>query len=162
MRARDGTEKVEYLRGLAYLHYMMREHQCRYGFILTEAELVVVQNSVLDTPYFGFLEVTCCQPATDASNLTDLTSDGEERSILIAPCLALWGLCMLASDEPLPEGHAPGPRQPKGITKIRHRCPCVRDSVRAVVSLVTNLIYREFTAKDANLSPFCRADKVLL
>jgi hypothetical protein len=54
------------------------------------------------------------------------------------------------------------PGQPKGITKIRHRCPCVRDSVRAVVSLVTNLIYREFTAKDANLSPFCRADKVLL
>ncbi|KAH8742645.1 hypothetical protein F5883DRAFT_63143 [Diaporthe sp. PMI_573] len=109
MRARDGTEKVEYLRGLAHLHYMMREHQCRYGFIVTEAELVIVRNGVLDTPHFGFLEVTCCQPATDASNLTDLTSDGEERSILIAPCLALWELCMLASDEPLPEGHAPRP-----------------------------------------------------
>lgn len=110
MRVEGNVKKVEYLKGLAHLHHVMREHGCRYGFILTEIELVVVRNGLEGTPHFGFVEVTSCQLGTAASDPIDLTKDedGEESSssVPMTACLALWGLCMLASDEPLPEGHA--------------------------------------------------------
>ncbi|KAI1330793.1 hypothetical protein F5Y16DRAFT_316485 [Xylariaceae sp. FL0255] len=98
MRVEGNIKRVEYLRGLAHLHHIMREHGTRYGFILTEIELVIVRNGDDTTPHFGFLEVTSVQLAAAADE-----QDGETP---LTACLALWGLCMLASDEPAP-GQAP-------------------------------------------------------
>ncbi|KAL1839143.1 hypothetical protein VTJ49DRAFT_1839 [Mycothermus thermophilus] len=104
MRAEGNIKRVEYLRGLAHLHHAMREHGCRYGFILTEIELVVVRNGAEHTPHFGFLEVASVQLAnTDEINEDGSIPDAEEARL--TACLALWGLCMLAGDEPMP-GHA--------------------------------------------------------
>lgn len=104
MRVEGNVKKVEYLRGLAHLHHVMREHGCRYGFILTEIELVVVRNGLEGTPHFGFCEVTSCQLATTADAAA--AAEGSVDGVPMTACLALWGLCMLASDEPLPQGHA--------------------------------------------------------
>ena len=75
MRSEQPNRQVEYLKGLAHLHRHMREHGTRYGFIMTEVELVCVryggdpnarnafeqERGVVgggeDTPLFGFLEV---------------------------------------------------------------------------------------------------------
>ncbi|KAI9686995.1 MAG: hypothetical protein M1822_002748 [Bathelium mastoideum] len=75
MRSEQPNRQVEYLKGLAHLHRFMREHGTRYGFIMSEVELVCVRYggdpaaraaSELDrgvvgggeaTPLFGFLEV---------------------------------------------------------------------------------------------------------
>jgi hypothetical protein len=95
MRAEGNIKRVEYLRGLAAIHHAMREHGCRYGFILTEIELVLVRNGTESTPIFGELEVTSVQLAA--------TSSGEEPQL--TACLALWGLCQMAGDHPAP-GHA--------------------------------------------------------
>ncbi|PSR77880.1 hypothetical protein BD289DRAFT_377339, partial [Coniella lustricola] len=107
MRVEGNVKKVEYLRGLAHLHHVMREHGCRYGFIMTEIELVVVRNGLEGTPHFGFMEVTSCQLAATTASVP-YTADGEldTENVPMTACLALWGLCMLASDEPLPHGHA--------------------------------------------------------
>lgn len=105
MRVEGNVKKVEYLRGLAHLHHVMREHGCRYGFILTEIELVVVRNGLEGTPHFGFMEVTSCQLATTA-NPVPVGEDMTAEDTPMTACLALWGLCMLASDEPLPQGQA--------------------------------------------------------
>ncbi|SPQ18657.1 37903fe5-d32f-472f-8cbe-292c7e276d08 [Thermothielavioides terrestris] len=101
MRAEGNVKRVEYLRGLAHLHHAMREHGCRYGFILTEIELVVVRNGVDATPYFGFLEVASVQLAA----ADDVAAPADADDAALTACLALWGLCMLAGDEPMP-GHA--------------------------------------------------------
>jgi hypothetical protein len=100
MRVEGNIKRVEYLRGLAHLHHVMREHGTRYGFILTEIELVVVRNGGEGTPHFGHLDVTSVQLAAAGSD------DAEDEDASLTACLALWGLCMLASDEPAP-GHAP-------------------------------------------------------
>ncbi|KAG7292592.1 hypothetical protein NEMBOFW57_002627 [Staphylotrichum longicolle] len=104
MRVEGNVKRVEYLRGLAHLHHAMREHGCRYGFILTEIELVFVRNGAEGTPHFGFLEVGSVQLAN-----ADLESEGaapvDPEEATLTACLALWGLCMLAGDEPMP-GHA--------------------------------------------------------
>ncbi|KAF4978920.1 hypothetical protein FZEAL_4806 [Fusarium zealandicum] len=102
MRVEGNIKRVEYLRGLAAIHHAMREHGCRYGFILTEIELVIVRNGTQTTPFFGDLEVTSVQlaasaPENDASALPQETP--------LTACLALWGLCQLASDE-TPAGQA--------------------------------------------------------
>ncbi|KAG5296697.1 hypothetical protein I7I48_05603 [Histoplasma ohiense] len=60
MRQEPPHKRVEYLNGLAHLQRCMREHSCRYGFIMTEIELVCVRagyDDVTDTPYFGYLQV---------------------------------------------------------------------------------------------------------
>ncbi len=101
MRVEGNIKRVEYLRGLAHLHHAMREHGTRYGFILTEIELVLVRNGAEGTPHFGYLEVTSVQLA--AAGIDD---DSEDEGTPLTACLALWGLCMLAGDEPRP-GHAP-------------------------------------------------------
>ena len=103
MRAEGNVQRVEYLRGLAHLHHAMREHGCRYGFILTEIELVVVRNGAERTPDFGCLDVTSVQlAAVDDEEGADAPVDPEEGTL--TACLALWGLCMLAGDEAMP-GH---------------------------------------------------------
>ncbi|KAI9698606.1 MAG: hypothetical protein M1820_007405 [Bogoriella megaspora] len=75
MRHGDPNAKVQYLLGLAHLQYLMREHGTRYGYIMTETELVCVRyggdpsvrakamgdNDVVGggehTPVFGYFEV---------------------------------------------------------------------------------------------------------
>lgn len=96
MRVEGNVKRVEYLRGLAHLHHAMREHGCRYGFILTEIELVFVRNGDERTPHFGYLEVGSVQLA--ATGESESAAEGEV--LPLTACLALWGLCMLASDEP--------------------------------------------------------------
>ncbi|KAK4246866.1 hypothetical protein C7999DRAFT_32739 [Corynascus novoguineensis] len=107
MRAEGNIKRVEYLRGLAHLHHAMREHGCRYGFILTEIELVFVRNGAEHTPHFGFLEVGSVQLASadDLDVLADGAGAVRPDEAKMTACLALWGLCMLAGDEPMP-GHA--------------------------------------------------------
>jgi len=99
MRVEGNVKRVEYLRGLSHLHHAMREHGCRYGFILTEIELVFVRNGGESTPHFGYLEVGSVQLAAASGD-----GNSDEQTPLTA-CLALWGLCMLAADEPV-MGHA--------------------------------------------------------
>ncbi|KAK4128854.1 hypothetical protein N657DRAFT_676577 [Parathielavia appendiculata] len=104
MRVEGNIKRVEYLRGLAHLHHAMREHGCRYGFILTEIELVFVRNGTEGTPHFGFLEVGSVQLAAAASHDDDESDGGvvEPEQAQMTACLALWGLCMLAGDESMP------------------------------------------------------------
>ncbi|KAK0377616.1 hypothetical protein CMEL01_07323 [Colletotrichum melonis] len=94
MRVEGNIKRVEYLRGLAALHHAMREHSCRYGFILTEIELVIVRNGSESVPHFGHLEVTSVQLAAVADD-----ADCEVGEIPLTACLALWGLCMMAGDD---------------------------------------------------------------
>jgi hypothetical protein len=111
MRSGDQSKQVHYLHGLAHLHRVMREHGCRYGFIITEIELLCVRMGAKDgeykpsmqpnvpdegpVPWYGYLETappiqlsTCGQePGTNAPQLT--------------AALALWYLHMLAKEDPL-------------------------------------------------------------
>ncbi|KAI1402098.1 hypothetical protein F4819DRAFT_455549 [Hypoxylon fuscum] len=98
MRVEGNIKRVEYLRGLAHLHHVMREHGTRYGFILTEIELVVCRNGAEGTPHFGYLEVSSVQLAATADSPSD------EDDVPLTACLALWGLCMMASDDGI-NGH---------------------------------------------------------
>ncbi|OTB02460.1 hypothetical protein M426DRAFT_322564 [Hypoxylon sp. CI-4A] len=105
MRVEGNVKRVEYLRGLAHLHHTMREHGTRYGFILTEIELVVCRNGAENTPHFGFLEVTSVPLNTSTSSTSSSSADDdddydeEDREIPLTACLALWGLCVMASDD---------------------------------------------------------------
>lgn len=72
MRNEQPHRRVEYLSGLAHLQRCMREHSCRYGFIMTEIELVCVRagcDEGDDVPYFGYLELAT-PIATKASSAT--------------------------------------------------------------------------------------------
>ncbi|KAJ2903340.1 hypothetical protein MKZ38_010091 [Zalerion maritima] len=91
MRVEGNIKRVEYLRGVAALHHAMREHGCRYGFILTEIELVIVRNGNDATPHFGYLEVTTVQLAATSENSED------EQDQELTACLALWGLAQMAA-----------------------------------------------------------------
>ena len=103
MRVEGNIKRVEYLRGLSALHHCMREHGTRYGFILTEIELVLVRIGTEPTPFFGNLEVTSVRLATAAPHGGDLTNplDVDNDEMPLTACLALWGLCQMASEEAL-------------------------------------------------------------
>ncbi|KAL8865758.1 MAG: hypothetical protein Q9174_006712, partial [Haloplaca sp. 1 TL-2023] len=88
MRHGNAQKQVYYLTGLSHIHRYMREHSCRYGFIMTEIELVCFRLGTEEIPYFGFLEVAATIELSAKEGLT--------------ACLALWYLHMLAKDEPLP------------------------------------------------------------
>ncbi len=88
MRYEAPHRRVEYLQGLSHLHRYMREHGCRYGFIMTEIELVCVRAGTDNIPYFGFLELA---PTVEMKTQHGLTA-----------CLALWYLHMMAKEQPLP------------------------------------------------------------
>lgn len=78
MRNEAPHRRVEYLNGLAHLQRCMREHSCRYGFIITEIELVCVRAGCAegdDIPYFGFLEIAAPIPLKTAAVSTRKTSD---------------------------------------------------------------------------------------
>ncbi|CAI7597705.1 unnamed protein product [Penicillium glandicola] len=69
MRNEAPHRRVEYLNGLAHLQRCMREHSCRYGFIITEIELVCVRagcDAGDDVPYFGYLEIAASIPLKTA------------------------------------------------------------------------------------------------
>lgn len=100
MRAEGNIKRVEYLRGLAAIHHAMREHNCRYGFILTEVELVVVRNGTENTPFFGEIDIASVQ-------LGVASADPTVENATLTACLALWGLCQIASDSAVNVGHAP-------------------------------------------------------
>lgn len=114
MRVEGNHRKVEYLRGLAHLHRHMREHGCRYGFIITEIELVVVRNGGESVPHFGYLEIQTIQLAAHDNPHTSTFEEvegsfvdaGEEnvvpRKTKMTALLALWYLHMLARDDALP------------------------------------------------------------
>ncbi|EFQ98141.1 hypothetical protein MGYG_01177 [Nannizzia gypsea CBS 118893] len=82
MRNEAPHRRVEYLNGLSHLQRCMREHSCRYGFIMTEIELVCVRagcDEGDDVPYFGFLELAT-PIATKTSYNPSLSSVGLSRS----------------------------------------------------------------------------------
>lgn len=110
MRVEGNHRKVSYLRALARLHGAMREYECRYGFIMTEIELLVVRNGSDATPNFGFLEVHSIPLAECSSSRSRTVSpDGTEYEDELAghqeekmtAMLALFYLHMLAKDVPL-------------------------------------------------------------
>ncbi|KAE8412890.1 hypothetical protein BDV36DRAFT_300493 [Aspergillus pseudocaelatus] len=85
MRTEAPHRRVEYLNGLAHLQRCMREHSCRYGFIITEIELVCVRagcDEGDDVPYFGFLEVSAPIP-------TKLAASSDEG--YLRPCSVPYG-----------------------------------------------------------------------
>ncbi|KAI5205876.1 hypothetical protein E4T38_03983 [Aureobasidium subglaciale] len=118
-RSENPTEKVRYLSGLARLQYFLREHGCRYGYIITEIELVCVRYggddkiyeisrsrssttfaatvSSFPIPIFGYFEVSNAVP------LSRHTQDAE--NVKMTASLALWYLHMQAYDQPLPGHH---------------------------------------------------------
>ena len=90
MRSDGPSAQIEYLRVLALLHRFMREHNCRYGFIMTEIELVCVRAGLEVVPHFGFVEL---------SAPVQLNSYGPGK---MTAGLALWYLHMLAKNQNLP------------------------------------------------------------
>jgi hypothetical protein len=106
------TKQVAYLHGLSHLHRVMREHGCRYGFIITEIELLCVRAGANDDeykpssnpnvpdegpiPWFGFLETAA------PISLSTHGLDPETDSPRLTASLALWYLHMLAKEESLP------------------------------------------------------------
>ncbi|KAF6225829.1 hypothetical protein HO133_009831 [Letharia lupina] len=88
MSKEKNSKQTLYLAGLSHLHRLLRESNTRYGFIMTEIELVCVRMGTEEgKPYFGYLELA---PPIRLSEQTGLTA-----------CLALWYLHMLAGDAPL-------------------------------------------------------------
>lgn len=88
-RTESPAAKIEYLRELACLHKHMRDHGCRYGYIMNEIELVCVRAGTDAVPYFGFLELAAP---------IQLKTHGRDE---LTAGLALWYLHMLAKNEPL-------------------------------------------------------------
>ncbi|KAF2097681.1 hypothetical protein NA57DRAFT_76492 [Rhizodiscina lignyota] len=134
MRSEGPQKKVDYLRGLAHLHRVMREHGCRYGFIITEIELLCVRAGGMgsgeaastagfdaNTPIFGYLETSA---PIQLSTHVQSTEDGSMPPLTAG--LALWYLHMLAKDEPLP-GHEGGLtwRMDVGGPVLRTRANCI-------------------------------------
>jgi hypothetical protein len=142
MRSQSAPAQVKYLKGLAQLHRIMREHGCRYGFIITEIELLCVRAGAEDDDYtarnrssgasasphgtsdegprpvFGFLETATAIPLS----VTGATDPATGMPQLTA-ALALWFLHMLAKDEPLP-GQAVWKMDvggPAAVTRHNHR-----------------------------------------
>jgi len=92
MQAGADGRRREYLQVLSQLQRYMRDHNTRYGYILTEQELVCVR-AVTDQqgrPIFGCLDVSL--PIT-------WNQHGPGRFTIY---LALWYLHMLANQTPLP------------------------------------------------------------
>ncbi|CAO2647939.1 Nn.00g088610.m01.CDS01 [Neocucurbitaria sp. VM-36] len=109
MRSESPPKQVLYLQGLAHLHRVMREHGCRYGFIMTEIELLCVRcggpsdaatvdpttvNAQTGVPIFGYLETSA------PIRLSTQGSHPETGDIQLTAPLALWYLHMLAKENP--------------------------------------------------------------
>lgn len=104
MRHESPGQKVRYLKALSQLQKCMREHSCRYGFIITEIELVCVRAGAdkYGNPYFGYLEVAD-SIATKTSAKYCMDADGNyTEDISMTAGLALYFLLMLAKKVALP------------------------------------------------------------
>ena len=110
------ARRVDYLAGLAHLQKSMRDHCCRYGFLITEIEMVVVRAGCGEDgmPWFGKVEVseairvsTARQRSTtlvidedgNEVEIDDLEADGD---VPLTVSLALHHLLLLAKSSPLP------------------------------------------------------------
>ncbi|KAI9835988.1 MAG: hypothetical protein M1837_003555 [Sclerophora amabilis] len=145
MRAEAPHKKVEYLLGLSHLHRHMREHGCRYGFIITEIELVCVRAGVEDIPHFGFLEL---------SPTIQLKTSGPYA---LTAGLALWYLHMLAKEQPLP-GQA-GWRIDVGGAVACHRQKCLeKDDWIPNTSLAERREARRVRGWISNTDPLSRKE----
>lgn len=104
MRRESHARKVEYLRTLAHLQKCMRDHSCRYGFIMTEIELVCVRAGCDERghPYFGFLEVAESIETKSFTGKDSVRMNGCSGDITMTVTLALYYLLMLAKSTPLP------------------------------------------------------------
>lgn len=104
MRHESPAQRVKYLRTLSQLQKCMREHSCRYGFIITEIELVCVRagSDKYGNPYFGYLEVAdSIATKTSAKYGIDINGNYTE-DISMTASLALYFLLMLAKKVALP------------------------------------------------------------
>ncbi|KIW08085.1 uncharacterized protein PV09_01025 [Verruconis gallopava] len=113
LRTGDQIQRVQYLHGLSHLHRVMREHRCRYGFIITEIELLCVRMGAKDDeymasmnrqpgaqdegpiPWFGYLETA------NPIQLSTHGLDPETNKPRLTVAIALWYMHMLAKEEPL-------------------------------------------------------------
>ncbi|OJJ00434.1 hypothetical protein ASPVEDRAFT_129208 [Aspergillus versicolor CBS 583.65] len=107
MRNEAPHRRVEYLNGLAHLQRCMREHSCRYGFIITEIELVCVRAGCDpgdDVPYFGFLEVSAPIPTNIAANASGFGAESGSAAYASPSSPASSTDSSLASQSP-PQHH---------------------------------------------------------
>lgn len=104
MRHESPGQRVKYLRTLSQLQKCMRDHSCRYGFIITEIELICVRagSDKYGHPYFGHLEIADAI-ATKTSATYGVDADGNyNEDIGMTASLALYFMLMLAKKIALP------------------------------------------------------------
>lgn len=143
MRSGSAPKQVLYLAGLAHLQSVMRAHGCRYGFIMTEIELLCVRaggltstmtpdpslsNATTGTPVFGFLEVSA------PISLSTFDVDEETGEIQMTAGLALWYLHMLAKENPF-EGMGSWKMEVGGPAALTRQNVIPRDSWMPKVGL---------------------------
>ena len=157
MRAGGPNERVEYLKGLSHLHKLMRDNETRYGFLITEIELVCVKlpptstssssfgssssssaststssssfnTSESNIPLFGDLELSPSIPLSTSSSSTSASSDNSEQTPELTALLALWYLHHLSSSTPLPGQE--GWRVHVGAPAEWTRSRCCKDTER--------------------------------
>ncbi|KAF3937395.1 hypothetical protein ABW19_dt0206411 [Dactylella cylindrospora] len=92
MQAGGDEKRREFLQVLSQLQRYMRDHGTRYGYVLTEQELVCVRIATdsENRPIFGCLDI---------ANPIQWNQHGSNR---LSICLALWFLHFLAKRDPLP------------------------------------------------------------
>ncbi|TGJ64450.1 hypothetical protein EYR41_010503 [Orbilia oligospora] len=93
MQAGGDEKRREFLQVLSQLQRYMREHNTRYGYVLTEQELVCVRlaTDAENRPIFGCLDI---------ANPIQWNQHGTNRLTI---CLSLWFLHFLAKRDPLPD-----------------------------------------------------------
>lgn len=104
MRHESPGQRVKYLRTLSQLQKCMRDHSCRYGFIITEIELICVRagSDKYGHPYFGHLEIADAI-ATKTSATYGVDADGNyNEDVSMTASLALYFVLMLAKKIALP------------------------------------------------------------
>lgn len=104
MRHESPAQRVRYLKTLSHLQKCMRDHSCRYGFVITEIELVCVRagSDKYGNTYFGHLEVAD-SIATKTSAKYGIDAAGNyTEDISMTAGLALYFLLMLAKKVALP------------------------------------------------------------
>ncbi|WEW55118.1 hypothetical protein PRK78_000546 [Emydomyces testavorans] len=112
MRNEQPHRRVEYLNGLSHLQRCMREHSCRYGFIMTEIELVCVRagcDEGNDIPYFGYLELAApIATKTSSASYNSFMASSLERSLSSDSCQSsdYSGSSRSTSPEPVPVSSA--------------------------------------------------------
>jgi hypothetical protein len=170
MRSESAPQQVKYLRGLAQIHRIMREHGCRYGFIITEMEILCVRAGAEDPEYlntlqcngngiigdgpkpiFGFLE-TAAPIELSTTGLDPVT--GAPR---MTAGLALWFLHMLAKDEPLP-GYLPWKMDVGGPAAVTRQNHLARDGWMPKVALHESRVAKRLRGWVWPEEPFSRKE----